>query len=154
MILKTVLENSQKVREGISLTKIRKNAFNTGKNNLMIFNFFLKNCLPSHFGPLKCGIRPFKDIKIPCFSCEFNHFMESKFPWFMIWLTLFYDSVENEWNVFRWKMLGEIYKGLKVFGWNEKNALVGMATLEFWIYIYKRWFILVIYYQHYWTSSC
>ena len=50
------------MREGISLTKIRKNAFNPGKNNLMIFNFFLKNCLPSHFGPLKCGIRPFKDI--------------------------------------------------------------------------------------------
>ena len=116
------MENSQKMRDGISLTKIRKNAFNTGKNNLMIFNFFLKNCLPSHFGPLKCGIRPFKDIKIPCFSCEFNHFMESKFPWFMIWLTLFYDSVENGWNVFGWKMLGEIRKGLKVFGWNEKNA--------------------------------
>ena len=35
----------------------------------------------------------------------------------------FYSFVANGWNVFGWKMLGEIRKGLKVFGWNEKTPI-------------------------------
>ena len=35
----------------------------------------------------------------------------------LIYDSMFYDSVENG-----WKMLDEICKGLKVFGWNKKNT--------------------------------
>ena len=95
MILETVLKSSHKMSEGISETKIPKNVLNPGKNRSTILNYFLKFCFLSHLQPLKCAIRPFK---MPCFSCELNHFMESIFLWFMIWLTLFYNSVENGWN--------------------------------------------------------
>ena len=63
IILKTVLENSQKMRDGFSLTKTHQNVVNLGNNGLTISNFFLKYCSLSHFGPLKCGIRPLKKKK-------------------------------------------------------------------------------------------
>ena len=40
----------------------------------------------------------------------------------------FYSFVANGWNVFGWKMLGEIRKGLKVFGWNEKTPFPKIRT--------------------------
>ena len=67
---------------------------------------------------------------MPSFSYELNHFTESKFPWFIIWLTLFYNSFENGWNVFGRKMLGEIRKELKVFGWNEKTPFMSSVCLS------------------------
>ena len=91
----------------------------------------------SYFGPLKCAIRPFENIKMPCLSCELNHFMESKFPWFMILLTLLHNSVENGWNVFGWKIMGKIRKDEKFLDEYQKRVFLG----KFYFYRLSQWWM-------------